>query len=245
MQLVQWFRARSLSAAMVMVLVVALIAPFRATAAQVDSTQAMGEAVVQSVDTAGATPTVPAAAADGRAAAAPPTDSVHLIAMLLTTNGATRERAVPAAAAIMKYARLHALDPLLVVGVIGVENAALKPRARSSVGARGVMQVMPSWRRDIRNCGNDLRLIQVNVCFGTRILRIALDQSTSVREALLRYNGCVRTPGCHKYADAVFSWAGRALLLSRASAPIVTPSAALAPSTPTRATLAAGTVEMQ
>jgi soluble lytic murein transglycosylase-like protein len=173
-----------------------------------------------------------------------PIDSVGLIAMLLTTNGATSARALPAAAAIMKYARLHALDPLLVVGVIGVENAALKPRARSRVGARGVMQVMPSWRQDIRNCGDDLRLIQVNVCFGTRILRIALDQSTSVREALLRYNGCVRTPGCHKYADAVFSWAGRALLLSRASAPVAMPSAA-APRTPSRTTLAAGAVEMR
>jgi soluble lytic murein transglycosylase-like protein len=234
MQLVQWFRARSLSAS----LVLGLLVPVGAAVAQPDSARAVVTPIMLPAVTSD---TAPAPAA---ASAPLPIDSVHLIAMLLTTNGASRERAGPAAAAIMKYARLHALDPLLVVGVIGVENASLKPRARSKVGARGVMQVMPSWRRDIRTCGDDLRLIHVNVCFGTRILRIALDQSTSVREALLRYNGCVRAPGCHKYADAVFSWAGRALLLSRASAPIVTPSAA-APSTPTRATLASGAVDMR
>ena len=242
MQLVQRVRARSLSAAMVMV----LFAPFGAASAQVDTAMAALRAVAvpivaEPLDTTETTRAVPVAPAPS--AATLPVDSVHLIAMLLTTNGATRERALPAAAAIMKYARLHALDPLLVVGVIGVENAALKPRARSRVGARGVMQVMPSWRQDIRNCGDDLRLIQVNVCFGTRILRIALDQSTSVREALLRYNGCVRTPGCHKYADAVFSWAGRALLLSRASSPVAIPPAAAVRSAPARATLAAGAAD--
>jgi soluble lytic murein transglycosylase-like protein len=236
MPLVQWFRARSLSTSVVL----GLLTPVGAAVAQPDPAQAVVAPVALPAVTSD-TASVPAPSA---VSAPLPTDSVHLIALLLTTNGASRERAGPAAAAIMKYARLHALDPLLVVGVIGVENASLKPRARSRVGARGVMQVMPSWRRDIRTCGDDLGLIQVNVCFGTRILRIALDQSTSVREALLRYNGCVRSPGCHKYADAVFSWAGRALLLSRASAPVVTPSAA-APSTPARATLAAGAVDMR
>jgi soluble lytic murein transglycosylase-like protein len=170
---------------------------------------------------------------------APAVDSVRLVARLLTANGATRERALPAAAAIVKYARLHALDPLLVVGVIGAENASLKPRARSRVGARGVMQVMPSWRRDIRDCGDDLRLIHVNVCFGTRILRIALDETSTVREALLRYNGCVRTPGCHRYADAVFAWAGRALVLSRAAELSAAPTAS-APRAVTRTAVAVG-----
>ena len=240
MPLVQRARARSLSAAMVVV----LVAPFGTASAQQDTLRAVVPAVALPVDTADTARAVPAVAAPS--AAPLPSDSVHLIAMLLTSNGAARERALPAAAAIMKYARLHALDPLLVVGVIGVENAALKPRARSRVGASGVMQVMPSWRQDIRDCGDDLRLIHVNVCFGTRILRIALDQSTSVREALLRYNGCVRTPGCHKYADAVFSWAGRALLLSRASTPIALPAAAAAaPGAPTRTALAAGAGDMR
>ena len=151
-----------------------------------------------------------------RADSAALADSVQLITRLLTANGAPHERAEPAAAAIMKYARRHALDPLLVVGIIGVENAALVPRARSRVGATGVMQVMPLWKRYITDCGDDLRRIEVNVCFGTRILRIALDESSSVRQALLRYNGCVRAPGCHTYPTSVFSWVGRAMVLARA-----------------------------
>ena len=162
--------------------------------------------------------TVPAEAlrfADSAATA----DSVRVIAELLEANGAPARRAKPAAEAILKYSRLHALDPLLVVGVIGVENAALAPTARSRAGARGVMQVMPHWKKDIRDCGADLTNIHVNVCFGTRILRMALDETTSVRAALLRYNGCVRAPGCSKYAAAVFSRAGQALVLSRMLAP--------------------------
>lgn len=145
-------------------------------------------------------------------------DSVQLITRLLTANGAPAARATPVAEAIMKYARVHALDPLLVVGIIGVENATLAPGARSSVGARGVMQVMPLWKRYITNCGTDLRQVEVNICFGTRVLRIALDETNSVREALLRYNGCVRAPGCHSYPTSVFSWVGRAMVMARTPA---------------------------
>jgi soluble lytic murein transglycosylase-like protein len=211
MQVVQRDRARSM---LVLMLVLTFASPVRRIAhAQADSTPTTPVAPARPVD----------AARDDAVRPAEPIDSVLLIAHLLTANGASRERAAPAAAAIMKYARLHALDPLLIVGVIGAENPGLVPRARSRAGARGVMQVMPSWRRDIRDCGDDLRQIHVNVCFGTRILRIALDETTSVRQALLRYNGCVRTPGCHRYADAVFSWAGRALLLSRTAAPAASP----------------------
>jgi hypothetical protein len=57
--------------------------------------------------------------------------------------------------------------------------------------------------------------VRTNVCLGTAVLRIALDASDSVREALLRYNGCVRTPGCSRYATAVFGRAGHAVLMSR------------------------------
>ncbi|HEU4565684.1 MAG TPA: transglycosylase SLT domain-containing protein [Gemmatimonadaceae bacterium] len=143
-------------------------------------------------------------------------DSVRLVTDLLVANGAPAARAKPVAAAIMKYARLRSLDPLLIVGIIGVENATLVRRSRSRAGATGVMQVMPSWKRDIRDCGTDLHDVNVNVCFGTRILQIAISETKTLREALLRYNGCVRAPGCHTYASAVFSRAGRALLLARA-----------------------------
>lgn len=157
-------------------------------------------------------------------------DSVRLVTRLLVANGAPEHRARPAAQAIMKYARLRALDPLLLVGIIGVENAELVPRSRSHVGATGVMQVMPFWKKYIRDCGSNLSDVHTNVCFGTRILRIAMDETTSLRAALLRYNGCVKTPGCSKYASHVFSRTGQALILSRAIA------AAPAPETVSMAT---------
>jgi soluble lytic murein transglycosylase-like protein len=142
-------------------------------------------------------------------------DSAQTIARLLVANGAPDDKAAPVAAVIMKYARLRDLDPLLIVGIIGVENAELKDDARSVHGATGIMQVMPRWKRDIRGCGDDLHDVDVNVCFGTRILRMALDSTGSIHKALLRYNGCRREAKC-KYVSAVYSRAGRAVLLARA-----------------------------
>jgi hypothetical protein len=140
----------------------------------------------------------PAAAA--RAAAAP--DSVGIVARLLAANGAPHHRAAPAARAIMKYARQRSLDPLLVVGLIGVENA--EPGARAAPvarGAQGVMQVKPSWTRDLTIAGATCRDVTCQrVPRATRILQLALDASTSVREALLRLQpGCVR---CARAAPA-------------------------------------------
>lgn len=214
---------------------VALALAFGTAAAQVDtmSRSPMLQASGSSAAGEGA-PIPPAPTAAGTPEGAAPGDSLRLIAQLLVANGAPERRAGPVAAAVLKYARLRALDPLLVVGIIGVENAELVGRSRSRAGATGVMQVMPHWKRDIRDCGgDDLRNVHVNVCFATRILRIALDASTSVREALLRYNGCVRAPGCTRYASAVFSQAGRAMLLSRLTLPPAAPPA------PVRAELAA------
>lgn len=214
---------------------VALALASGTTAAQVDSAGATSRragAVSEGAPAPASAPASPSAAGDRGAA---PGDSLRLIAQLLVANGAPERRAGPVAAAVLKYARLRALDPLLVVGIIGVENAELVGRSRSRAGATGVMQVMPHWKRDIRDCGgDDLRDVHVNVCFATRVLRIALDASASVREALLRYNGCVRAPGCARYASAVFSQAGRAVLLSR-----LTLAPAAPPPAPPRAELAA------
>jgi soluble lytic murein transglycosylase-like protein len=224
-------RVNPLLARLIATAVVSLASPAVSTAAaQMDTNTAVPVVAQDSTIATGAT------------TAAASTDSSQLIANLLTANGAPRERAVPAAAAIMKYARLRSLDPLLIVGIIGVENATLVSRARSRVGASGVMQVMPFWKKHIRDCGDDLRQVAVNVCFGTRILQIALDESRTVKEALLRYNGCVRAPNCSRYASAVFSSAGRAILMSRVAAEPRPALAAVEPRTGSQAasTLAGG-----
>jgi soluble lytic murein transglycosylase-like protein len=103
-----------------------------------------------------------------------------------------------------------------------VENPWIDPSARSSVGARGLMQVMPGHRGQWRACPNDLDEIESNICYGAQIYKQYLRETNGkVEAALLRYNGCVNstnTPNCHAYPAAVFSRAGHAAAIRRSSA---------------------------
>jgi len=176
---------------------------------------ATGRAWSQSQPLADSKTDVPTAA-QSTGALAP--DSIAVITALLRANGASASRARVVAAAVVRHARSESIDPLLVVGVIGVENPHLDIRARAHDGSVGVMQVQPFWRTHIKGCGTDLRDADVNVCYGTRILRMAIDSSDSLTEALRRYNGCRgKSARCARYTNAVFSRAGRALLLARSS----------------------------
>ena len=86
--------------------------------------------------------------------------------------------------------RRAALDPTLVMGLIEVESGFRK-FAISSAGARGVMQVMPFWTRQLRAAdASVLFQWQANMRFGCVILRhyLALEQG-DIRMALGRYNG--------------------------------------------------------
>lgn len=109
---------------------------------------------------------------------------------------------------LVEHAAIQGLDPALVVSVVLVESSG-KPTARSPVGARGLMQVMPFWAGHWSECGTDLYDIAGNLCYGTRILSEYLARFRGdERRALLGYNGCVRgtnTPNCHTYPDKVQS----------------------------------------
>jgi hypothetical protein len=134
---------------------------------------------------------------------------------LLATGhvGAARAWRIADAAVRQAYA-LH-IPPALVLGVMLTENTTLKPTARSSVGALGLMQIMPRLWRPVfaRRYGWNLRDDATNVRYGIHILRYmhdgvsrSLGPEGSFRRALLRYNGCVRgrnTPGCHRYPEVV------------------------------------------
>ena len=83
-----------------------------------------------------------------------------------------------------------ALEPSLVLGLIEVESGFRK-FAISSAGARGAMQVMPFWTRQLGN--GDASVLfqwQANLRFGCVILRhyLAIEQG-DVHMALGRYNG--------------------------------------------------------
>lgn len=95
--------------------------------------------------------------------------------------------------------RLH-IPPELVLAVIDVESD-FDRFAISSAGARGYMQVMPFWLREIGRPADNLFNPQVNIRVGCMILRYYLDQEKGdMMRALSRYNG---NAGSTRYSNRV------------------------------------------
>jgi soluble lytic murein transglycosylase-like protein len=131
---------------------------------------------------------------------------VEPVEKVLRRRGMSRSMAKQIARPLVEEADDKDVDPALVVAVLMVESGG-KVTARSAVGARGLMQVMPGWVGTWRNCGRDLYDIRDNLCNGTSILAWYIEQHGTEREALLGYNGCVRgtnTPNCHTYPDKIW-----------------------------------------
>ena len=104
---------------------------------------------------------------------------------------------------------LNALDAILQTA-----KATLDPNARSSVAARGLMQVMPFHAGKWKECpSNSLTDIASNICYGTSILAQYIKRAPSVQSALQHYNGCVHgtnTPNCSTYSGKVLKYADKA-----------------------------------
>ena len=98
--------------------------------------------------------------------------------------------------ALVRYEALRAgLDPHLVLAVIDVESRFRK-YAVSKAGARGLMQVMPFWVRELGTPGQNLFHERTNLRYGCTILRHYLDRERgNVSNALGRYNGSLGQPG--------------------------------------------------
>jgi len=81
------------------------------------------------------------------------------------------------------------LKPELVLAVIEVESN-FDRFAISRAGARGLMQVMPFWLKEIGRPGDSLMNVQTNLRYGCTILKYYLDKERgNLRAALARYNG--------------------------------------------------------
>ncbi len=94
------------------------------------------------------------------------------------------------------------LDPQLVLGLIQQESNFRK-YAVSSAGARGYMQVMPFWLRQIGTPEHDLFTLRANLRYGCTILRYYLDlENGDLYRALGRYNGSL---GRAEYPSAVLA----------------------------------------
>jgi soluble lytic murein transglycosylase-like protein len=86
-------------------------------------------------------------------------------------------------------ARRAGLDPQLVLGLIQVESAFHK-YAVSNAGARGYMQVMPFWVKQIGQPGQNLFHLRTNLRYGCVILKHYLEvEHGDYYRALGRYNG--------------------------------------------------------
>ena len=86
------------------------------------------------------------------------------------------------------------LDPELVLSLIEVESNFNK-YAVSSVGARGYMQVMPFWTKEIGTKEHNLFHLRINLRYGCTILRHYLDiEKGNLFRALGRYNGSLGKP---------------------------------------------------
>ena len=98
------------------------------------------------------------------------------------------------------------LDPQLVLGVIHHESG-FKKYAISTASARGYMQVMPFWVRQIGSADQNLFNLRTNLRYGCVILRHYLDiEHGDYFRALGRYNGSL---GRSEYPTAVMSAALR------------------------------------
>jgi soluble lytic murein transglycosylase-like protein len=103
-------------------------------------------------------------------------------------------------------ARRAGLDPQMVLGLIQVESAFRK-YAVSSAGARGFMQVMPFWVKQIGQPGHNLFHLRTNLRYGCVILKHYLDvERGDYFRALGRYNGSL---GKAEYPNTVVrAWIG-------------------------------------
>ena len=137
---------------------------------------------------------------------------------LVNTGRVAAARADSLATFAVREAYKQRIPPALVFGVLMTENATFASKARSNVGAVGLMQVYPKyWVPTLgKKFGRDLKNDETNLRYGVHILahyvHTAAEKASvptadgAWRTGLLRYNGCVRgtnTPGCQRYPDKV------------------------------------------
>ncbi|MEM8594325.1 MAG: transglycosylase SLT domain-containing protein [Pseudomonadota bacterium] len=94
----------------------------------------------------------------------------------------------------------HGLNPNLILALIQIESN-FKPKVNSYVGAQGLMQIMPFWKKEIGRTSDNLHDIKVNIHYGCRILKHYLNiEKGRLVPALARYNGSY---GRMKYPNKV------------------------------------------
>ena len=100
----------------------------------------------------------------------------------------------------------YAIDPLLILAVMAIESR-YNPVAESSMGAVGLMQVIPRYHPEklVAHGGEDALLEpEVNIRVGTRVLHEYLRSHGDLETALQRYAGALDEP-TSQYAGKVLA----------------------------------------
>jgi soluble lytic murein transglycosylase-like protein len=100
----------------------------------------------------------------------------------------------------------HSLDPLLILAVMAVESR-YNPVAKSGMGAKGLMQVIPRFHLEkLAGHGGELALLEpeVNILVGAQILREYLNRFRNLETALQMYAGALDEP-TSQYSAKVFA----------------------------------------
>jgi len=134
----------------------------------------------------------------------------HIAAEVWLTDMSNRlKRTIPDASYRLNLLKtIHAeavrarLQPELVLAVIQVESN-FDRFAISPAGARGLMQIMPFWIKELGHPDDNLFIPQMNLRYGTAILKYYMDKENGqTSKALARYNGSV---GKTRYSRLVYS----------------------------------------
>jgi soluble lytic murein transglycosylase-like protein len=98
------------------------------------------------------------------------------------------------------------LDPLLLLAVMAVESR-FNPVARSVMGARGLMQIMPGQHRDkLAGYGGENAVLDpmINIMLGAQILKEYIGRSGNLKAGLQFYNGA-RSDAANRYSRKVIA----------------------------------------
>lgn len=102
---------------------------------------------------------------------------------------------------VHKHSHQAGVDPQLVLALMEVESN-FDRYALSVANARGLMQVMPFWKKEIGHPDDSLFDMETNIRYGCSILKLYIDmEDNNLTYALGRYNG---SRGRAKYPNKVY-----------------------------------------
>jgi soluble lytic murein transglycosylase-like protein len=112
----------------------------------------------------------------------------------------------PVVVAAQHAGRSVGVDPLLLIAVMAIESR-FNPFAESSMGAQGLMQVMPAVHKDKLQEGEDRSAFldpETNIRVGAQVLKESISRAGSVMGGLQRYCGNAGDPA-QSYANKVMA----------------------------------------